>query len=358
MLSFFRICASLVLCCSLIQVLGERDFYQILGVSRDATESTIKKAFHKLSLKYHPDKNPGDEAAQKKFVEISEAHEVLGDPEKRQLYDMHGEAGLKPDQQNSGVFSFADLFGGGGGGRRKGPDFKMELSVTLEELYLGASKQIKLSRKVICPHCRGTGAKGGDTKKCKACNGQGVKTVLQQLAPGFNVQMQQPCEVCGGKGKMAKTVCPICSGAKLQMEEKALDAVVERGMPDGFEIVFERASEQQPDTIPGDVRMVLKTQKHSRFTRNGDDLHIEQHISLREALLGFVKYIVQLDGRRIEIKNTGVTPPGFVKIIQNEGMPLHNVPSDHGNLVIKFTVIFPGKLTSQQQQGIKALLQA
>jgi len=346
----------LVLMCCVLTAFGDKDYYKILGVPRDASDSVIKKAFHKLSLKFHPDKNKGDQEAHEKFVEITEANEVLGDSDKRQIYDLHGEEGLKQQNNPSPFSPFGDLFGGGG--RRKGPDFRLELSVTLEEMYMGNSKSIKISRKVICKSCRGTGAKGAQTKKCKACNGQGHQVVLQQLAPGFNVQMQQPCQVCGGTGKQAKSVCPVCDGSKLVAEEIPLDAVIERGMPDGHELVFEGASEQHPDMLAGNVIMVLRTQKHNRYTRQANDLFVDMHITLREALLGFTKSLTQLDGRKLVIKGANITPPGYVEIMTGEGMPVHNFPSDKGDLHVKFIVMFPTQLSEKQKEAIRNILGA
>jgi len=311
-------------------------------------------------LKYHPDKNPGDQEAAKKFLAVSTAYDVLSDPDKRQIYDIHGEEGLTraaaPQRHNP----FMDLFGGGQqqqrGGMRKGPDFRMDFPVSLEELYLGATKKISIQRKVLCTKCRGTGAKDGETKKCKACNGQGVRMTVQQLGPGFNVQMQTQCDQCGGRGTIPKSVCPICGGAKVQNEAKELEALIERGMADGAELVFQRASEQSPDTVPGDVILTLRQQAHPRFRRQGNELHYEQTISLKEALLGFRTTIQHLDGRHVELKQDGVTPPEYVKVLRGEGFPVHNFPADRGDLHVKFTVKFPQTLNEQQKQGIKELL--
>jgi len=179
---------------------------------------------------------------------------------------------------------------------------------------------------------------------------------VQQLGPGFNVQMQSACDQCGGKGTIPKSVCPICGGAKLQNEAKELEALVERGMADGAELVFPRASEQSPDTVPGDVILTLKQQGHPRFRRSGHDLHYEQTITLKEALLGFRTLITHLDGRNVELKMDGVTPPEYVKVLRGEGFPVHNFPADRGDLHVRFTVKFPQTLTEQQKDGIKTIL--
>jgi len=231
----------------------------------------------------------------------------------------------------------------------------MDFAVTLEELYLGATKKLSLQRKVLCTKCRGTGAKDGETKKCKTCNGQGVRMVLQQLGPGFNVQMQQPCDACGGKGTIPKSVCPVCGGQKVQNEAKELEALVERGMSDGSELVFPRASEQSPDTVPGDVILTLRQQTHSRFRRQGNDLHYEHTISLKEALLGFRHSVQHLDGRTVPLSSDNVTPPEYVQKVVGEGFPIHNFPSDRGDLYVRYTVRFPKELNDKQREGIKGL---
>ena len=170
--------------------------------------------------------------------------------------------------------------------------------------------------------------------------------------------MQQQCDRCGGRGKMASTPCPVCKGSKLVMEEKELDVIIEKGMSDGAEIKFDRASEQSPDTIPGDVILTLKTQPHRLFRREGNDLHMEQTITLKDALLGFTRTFTHLDGRKVTIDQSSViTQPESVKKIIGEGMPIHEMGSDHGNLYVKFHVNLPKKLTKEQQEAVKALLE-
>jgi len=334
-----------------------KDYYEILELKPDATAQEIKKNFRRLSLKYHPDKNPGDDVAHQKFVDVNEANEVLSNDEKRQIYDLEGMEGLERDKKGGGAGSIFDLFTGQQtGGRRKGPDFRMDYQVTLEQLYNGATTVFNVKRNVLCKKCRGTGAKEGATKKCPKCNGQGVTMSIQELGPGFKVQMQTTCDHCGGKGKIPKSVCPICGGKKVYMEEKALQCMIEKGMPDNHEIVFEKASEQSPDSVPGDVILVLRTLPHPRYTRNGNDLHTELTISLKEALLGFTKHIDHLDGRQIRISTDSITPPDHVKMITGEGMPHHNFPSERGNLHVKFIVAFPTKLTDKQKKEVERLL--
>lgn len=277
-------------------------------------------------------------------MDIQYAHEILSDEDKRQIYDIDGEEGLKRAQQGGGgggggIFDMFGFGGGGGGGKRKGPDYRMNYEVTLEDLYNGLSREVRIQRNVLCKTCRGTGAKDGKTKPCPHCGGKGSVTQLQQIMPGFNMQVQQQCDKCGGKGKLPHSHCPICGGRKVKMEEKTLDLVVERGMREGQEIVFERASEQSPDTTPGDVILTLKPRPHSRFHRDGDDLRMNFTITLKEALLGFKKHFLHLDHepRRVILEETGVTQPEFTRKLIGEGMPHHETPSLRGNLYVTYT---------------------
>jgi DnaJ-related protein SCJ1 len=248
---------------------------------------------------------------------------VLSDGEKKPIYDLEGIEGLeaheKGGQRGGGGMSPFDMFFGGGqqGGRRKGPDASVDIEVTLEDLYNGGQRQARISRNVICNKCKGSGAKDGQTSACHACQGRGHRMVQQQMAPGFVVQMQETCSECGGKGKIAKSKCPQCSGNKVLMEEKTLTAQIERGMPSNAEIRFERESEQQPGMTPGDVVFKLKQAAHTRFRREGDDLHMSLHLSLKEALLGFDRTFRHLDGREVNLKHKGVTQPFEVRKVSS-----------------------------------------
>lgn len=349
--------AGLLLCAHVHVCAAGKDLYEVLGVPRDATGSKIKRAYRKLSLKYHPDKNQGDEEAQSKFQEVAHAYEILSDQEKRSVYDLEGEEGLERavKEANRPASPFDMFFGGGGRGRQRGPDAHVEIDVTLEDLYNGATRSARINRNSICPKCRGTGAKDGKTTKCKACGGKGVKTVHQQMAPGFTVQMQQKCDRCGGKGVTYKHKCHHCHGHKVVPETKTLEATIERGMPSDYQIRFERESEQKPGVTPGDVIFLLKQRKHARFERDGNDLHHNMHISLREALLGFTKPVRHLDGRSVDVTQEGITKPFEVKTMKGEGMPVHNFPSEFGDMHVKFYVDFPRNLNAQQRKAIEDL---
>jgi len=328
------------------------DLYEVLGLDEEATDAQIKKAYRRMSIKYHPDKNPGDEKALRKFNAIREANEVLGDPDKRILYDTGGleavKEAIKEDQQNAGgggMDPFAAFFGGGqqqqrgneGTGRlkaKRGPNFEAQLEVSLEDAYNGGTVSTNIDRRVVCRGCRDK-----RSPKCDACGRcpNEVKMVQMQMAPGFVVNQQQE----------------VPSKEKCKQEQTLLKAVIEQGMGDGASITFERMSEQRPGMIPGDVVFKVKVKPHGRFTRRNNDLHMEMTITLGEALLGFQKKITHLDGREVTITEKGITGPYDTKRIVGEGMPHHDVPSQKGDLFVKMKVTFPRQMTAEQVKFIK-----
>jgi len=323
------------------------DYYKVLEINRDATTQDINRAFRKLSLKYHPDKNPGDQEAAQRFLDINKAHEILSDPEKRRIYDLQGEEGLERKLRGED-----DRWGG-----RRGPNAHADISVTLEDLYRGATRDMSMQRNVICTSCRGTGAKDGQTKICQYCNGQGVRLERVSVGPGFSMQMQTTCQYCGGRGRTFAASCTKCKGRKVVPETKVLHVVIEKGMKDGQQIVFERESEQHPDYTPGDVIFTLRQQPHSRFKRIGNTLFYDCQLDLKEAILGFKKTVKHLDDHYTEIsaKPNEVIQPFSVKIIKGEGMPVHNDPGTYGDMHVKFNVKLPKKLSDKDKELIKKI---
>lgn len=346
------------------QVECGKDYYDILGVSRDSSGSHIKKAYRKLSLQFHPDKQPD---MKDRYLEIQTAYEVLGDADKRKVYDQYGEEGLKGNMggQGAGFNPFDMFFGGrqaggaaGAAQMQKGPDVELDLEVTLQDLYLGRTFEVVQKRQTLCHKCRGTGAKkASDVTTCSGCKGTGMKVKVQQLGPGFVQQTQTVCDECGGKGKKVTSTCPHCGGKKVETGEDTLTIIVERGMQDGERITFPSQSDEAPDSTPGDLHFKLVTLPHKRFTRQGDDLHYSLTVTLLEALVGFSKKIKHLDGHLVEIERKEVTKPGQIIIISGEGMPMHNFPSQTGNLYVEVTVKFPTTVTEEQKEGFKKLLQ-
>ena len=359
--------------------------YNILGVDEDATEKQIKKAYHKLSLKYHPDKNPGNEEADTMFKKVAKAYEVLSNPELKILYDMGGMESVKEHAKEEagggggGGGLLGMMFGGGGGGKgrnsKKGPDAKVQVEIELADMYTGKEVNFNINRRVVVSHypahrrsvslcapsamnspadcarfhtrtshcatqCRGCRKKkDGKCEGCGRCPNE-VKMEQVQVQPGMFMQQQKEVK----------------SKEKCKDEDTELKVQVERGVGTGHEITFPMMSEQKPGQIPGDVIVELKQKPHPAFRREANDLHAEFDISLKEALLGFNKILVHLDGHEVTVSESGVTKPGQVKKIAGEGMPVHNFPSDRGKLFVKYRIVMPAKLTEEQKTIIGEVL--
>ncbi|RLN53194.1 hypothetical protein BBP00_00009385 [Phytophthora kernoviae] len=291
--------------CCLALAAADKDYYEVLGVSRDASSAEIKRAFRKLSLKHHPDKNPGDENAAQKFAEVASAYDVLSDGEKKTKYDRYGEEGLS-NQGGGGSHDPFDIFSqffGGGRQRRenepsRGPDVMMPLRVSLADLYNGKSLQFSIRREVRGEYYLRSG---------------------------------------------------------VEMADLNFDIDLDKGTADGFEIELENYADEIPGQPAGHVRLQVLTAPHPLFTREGDHLWMDMDISLRESLVGFNKTFTHLDGRWVEVVRDEITPPRFVTVLKGEGMPKKNVPSERGQLHIKFHVQFPETLSDEQKVGFREL---
>ena len=232
----------------------EDDYYKLLGVNRDASTKEIKKAFRALSLKYHPDRNPGDKKAHDLYIKINRAHEVLTDPEKKEIYDIYGEEGLNKEgniQQR---------------GKERGPNAKIDLFVELADLYNGITRTIEFEKNVICKKCHGTGGKLGKTKQCPVCNGRGVMMRTITMGIGMQMQMQQPCERCGAKGVIFSENCPYCQGRKIVREKKKIEIVIEKGMENEIYFLLNDGKEKKNDLLE-----VEKLDKISMLLNNIDN---------------------------------------------------------------------------------------
>ncbi|XP_009408520.2 dnaJ protein homolog isoform X1 [Musa acuminata AAA Group] len=345
-------------------------YYEILGVSKNASQDDLKKAYRKAAIKNHPDKGGDPE----KFKELAQAYEVLSDPEKREIYDQYGEDALKEGMRGGGgghnpFDIFESFFGGspfgvGGSSRgrrqRRGEDAIHPLKVSLEDLYSGISKKLSLSQNVICQKCKGKGSKSGASMSCSGCEGSGMKVTIRQLGPGMIQQMQHPCSECKGTGETIneKDRCPQCKGEKVIQEKKVLEVVVEKGMQNEQKITFPGEADEAPETVTGDIVFVLQQKDHPKFKRKGDDLYYEHTLSLTEALCSFQFVLTHLDNRQLLIKsNPGeVVKPDQFKAINDEGMPMYQRPFMRGKLYIHFTVDFPDLLTLDQCKALEAAL--
>nr|XP_027099251.1 dnaJ protein ERDJ3B-like [Coffea arabica] len=320
------------LSCSLIAI-AAKSYYDILQVPRGASDEQMKRAYRKLALKYHPDKNQGNEEANKKFAEINNAYEVLSDSEKRSIYDRYGEEGLKQHAASGGRGGgmniqdiFSQFFGGGPMEEEekivKGDDVIVELDATLEDLYMGGSLKVilllilYLKLEYLCGH--------------------------KQIGPGMFQQMTEQ-------------VCEQCPNVKYEREGYFVTVDIEKGMQDGQEVVFYEDGEPIIDGEAGDLRFRIRTASHDLFRREGNDLHTTVTITLVQALVGFEKTIKHLDDHLVDIGTKGVTKPKEVRKFKGEGMPLH-FSNKKGDLYVTFEVLFPTSLTEDQKTQIKAIL--
>ena len=341
-------CLAFMLLLALTAVASAADYYKTLGLNRGASDDQIKRAYRKLALKYHPDKNPGNEEAASKFADIGNAYEVLSDAEKRQIYDRHGEEGVKQHAQQGGrgggggfgggdIFSqfFGHGFGGFGGGPQepetpKGDSLVIDLDVSIRDLYLGRVIRVARDKSVIKP------AKG--TRKCNCKQ----RMVTRQIGPGMYQQF-------------AKEECEECPNVKLGRESETIAVEIEPGAPDGHEMLFFEEGEPIVDGEPGDLTFRVRTARDDRFERRGNDLHMTFRVDLVEALAGFDKAFTHFDGREVRLKRLGITTPGLVETIAKEGMPVFNQHQKFGNLVVTYQVDFPKKLTEKQKGEVKKL---
>ncbi|CAK0791482.1 unnamed protein product, partial [Prorocentrum cordatum] len=298
----------------------DKDLYGILGLQDDADEGDIKKVYRKLSIKYHPDKNP-DEESKKKFAEVRDAYEILNDPDKKILYDTGGMEAVKKFEKNE---------------VERGDDFGTSVTVRLEDLYSSGVHKASIRRRVVCRGCRTK----PDSPKCKGCQRcpNEVRMVNRQVGPGMFMQQQEEVQ--------SKEKCK-------DRESTPLDVQIEKGMRNGETVKFERMAEQRPGIIPGGVVFTLKTAKHSKFERRGDDLHVAIKVSLREALLGFQQTIRHLDGHTVEVGTESVTRP--FQMIRGEGMPQRDDPATFGDLYVKVEVLLPPALTDDQRQAVEGM---
>jgi molecular chaperone DnaJ len=345
----------------------KRDYYEVLGVNKDASEEDIKKAYRKLAMKHHPDRNPEGKDAEERFKEAKEAYEVLSEADKRRAYDTYGHAGVNPQmggmgpgQEGFGGFAeafgdiFSDIFGGGQGRGRsnvyRGADLRYNLEVTLEQAARGTETRIRIPTMEACETCHGSGAKAGThPKTCDTCHGSGTVRMSQ----GF-FSIQQTCPTCHGSGKMISDPCGTCHGAGRVKKHKTLAVKIPAGVDEGDRIRLSGEGEAGVNGgPPGDLYVVVHLKEHSVFQREGDDLHCEMPISFSQAALGGEIEIPTLDGTA-KIKVPPETQTGQVFRLRGKG--IKGVRSSYpGDLLCAVAVETPVRLTERQKELLREL---
>lgn len=340
--------------------MSKRDYYEVLGVKRDADDKEIKKAYRRLAMKYHPDRNPDDAAAEEKFKEASEAYDVLSDDQKRGAYNQFGHAGVDPSAGGGGGFGggssfsdifgdvFGDIFGGGGGGGRsranRGADLRYTLELDLEEAVRGSDVKIRIPTQVECKTCAGSGAeKGSRPETCTTCNGAGQVRMQQ----GF-FSIQQTCPHCRGAGKVIRKPCKTCRGSGLTEEQKTLSVKVPAGVDTGDRIRLAGEGEAgQNGGSAGDLYVQVAVRDHKIFTRDGRNLYCEVPISFVDAALGGELEVPTLDGR-VKLKIPEETQTGRLFRLRGKGVePVRG--GAPGDLMCRVVVETPVKLSKKQK---------
>lgn len=340
----------------------KRDYYEVLNVKKNAGKEEIKKAYRKLAMKYHPDRNPDDKTAEEKFREAAEAYDVLSDDTKRQKYDQFGHAGLGGGGFDGGAAyrDFQDIFGGfgdifeeffGGGGRRsssrarRGDSLRYDLEITLDEAYSGTEKEIEIPRQEQCDTCSGSGcAKGYEPEICPQCGGTGQIHVTQ----GF-FSISRPCNRCGGQGKTIKNPCVSCHGSGLRMKERKVKVKVPAGSMTGLKLKMAGEGESGVNGgPPGDLYIVISVQPHPIFERDGENLICEIPISITQAALGAEINVPTLT-ESVNMKIPPGTQTGKVFKLNGKGMP--NLRGyGHGDQLVRVFVETPTKLNARQRE--------
>ncbi|MBX3402024.1 MAG: molecular chaperone DnaJ [Phycisphaeraceae bacterium] len=352
----------------------QRDYYEVLSVERTVDGEEIKRAYRRLAMKYHPDRNPGDAEAEVKFKECAEAYEVLSDPEKRARYDRFGHEGLRGGGAAAHDFSrmdvtdifsmFSDIFGGGGGGfgggmggrgggQARGYDLETEVQITLEDVLKGCEEEVEFTRLDLCDRCTGTGAKPGTKPvKCKTCDGQGR---VQQSGLGGMFRMVTNCPACGGRGQVVKEFCEACRGKGRQPKKRTLSVRIPPGVSDGQAVRIRGEGEPAPtvggEGVRGDLHVVVRVQDHPLFKREGDHLIMEMPIGFTQAALGAELEVTTLDGKQ-KLTIARGTQHGSILRVQEAGLPSLRT-GRRGDLLVVTKIEIPRKMTAQQEKLLR-----
>ncbi|MBR4364760.1 MAG: molecular chaperone DnaJ [Prevotella sp.] len=354
----------------------KRDYYEVLGVNKTASEDEIKKAYRKIAIKYHPDRNPGDKQAEEKFKEAAEAYDVLHDPQKRQQYDQFGFdgpmgggfGGFGAGSMNmDDIFSmFGDIFGGhgfggfGGGGQRRpqqhrGSDLRLKVRLTLEEINKGVTKKFKVRKDIPCAHCHGTGAENGSgTEQCPTCHGSGIITHTTQSIFGM-MQTQGVCPTCNGEGQVIKNKCHECGGKGIIKGEEVVEIKIPAGVAEGMVVnVPGKGNAGQHNGVNGDIQVYIEEIESDIFIRDGNNLVYNLLLDFPTAALGGELEIPTIEGSKLKIKIDGGTQPGKTLRLRGKGLPaIQGYGAGHGDLVVNISVYVPKTLSREEKEAIE-----
>lgn len=357
----------------------KRDFYEVLGVDRESSTEDIKKAYRKMAMQYHPDRNPGDKAAEEKFKELGEAYEILSDDQKRAAYDRFGHAAFQQGGHAGGGFGggavdpfeiFREVFGGatGGGGifeeffngggrrtrdgRQRGSDLRYDLQISLEEAASGVEKELELEKLGVCDECGGSGSRGGGTKTCTTCKGHG-----QVIASRGFFQIQQTCPECGGTGQIISNPCGPCHGQGRRTTKSRIKLRIPAGIQQGSRLRSSGNGEAgMRGGTAGDLYVVIHLKEHDVFERDEDDLHCTVPIGFGVATLGGEATVPTLEGRAT-VKVPPGTQSGTIFRLRGKGMPELNT-TRRGDLLVRTQVEVPTRLNSEQREKLRAFTES
>lgn len=363
--------------------MAKRDYYEVLGVGKQATDDEIKKAYRKIAIKYHPDRNPGNKEAEEKFKEAAEAYSVLSDKQKRQQYDQFGFDGPNMGGGFEGfggaggfsmddIFSmFGDVFGGrggfsgfggfGGGGAQRaqyrGSDLRLKVRLSLQEVATGVTKKFKVKKDVVCQHCHGSGAQAGSSATtCPTCNGNGytVKTVRSILGM---MQTQSECPTCHGEGKVIKNKCPHCAGTGIVKGEEVVEINIPAGVAEGMVVNVPGKGNAAPHNgVNGNIQVFIEEEPNDTFIRDNQDIIYNLLLDFPTAALGGEVEIPTIDGKKVRVKIEAGTQPGKTLRLRGKGLPaVQGYGNGQGDLVVNISVYVPKTLERHERQMLEQL---
>lgn len=356
--------------------MAKRDYYEVLGVDKNASEDQIKKAYRKIAIKYHPDRNPDDPEAEEKFKEAAEAYSILNDAQKRQQYDQFGfdgpgggfggfsGGGFSMDD----IFSmFGDVFGGGGSGfggfggggsrtrQHRGSDLRLKVSLTLQEVATGVTKKFKVRKDVTCEHCHGSGAEAGSGKEtCPNCHGSGMEIRTQQSIFGM-MQTQTTCHVCGGEGSIIKQKCTHCHGDGVVKGEEVVEINIPAGVAEGMVLnVSGKGNAGKRNGVNGNIQVFIEEEENETFIRDGQNIIYNLLLDFPTAVLGGQVDIPTIDGSSVKIKIEPGTQPGKTLRLRGKGLPaVQGYGNGTGDLIVQISIYVPKELTKEEKKAVE-----